>query len=1579
MASKVNTKFVIALIIGLVVVCGGLALMGLYSYKRSGDRLIREGDKFYAAAEYKKASDKYSRAVAKDNSRVDWMEKWLGALTKTVPATQAEYNEAYSRHYLSVLTKMAMMRSTEPERQLPLIIELDRRASMLPGGRTVSALQSQITTIDDRLQRLDEANDTTKLIKGYRGLAKLDEMQRFPVDQAKRDDALRDLELGASVAKDNPRFQLAIVDWYESEIERYMRRENRPDEVERLMLREKLAEERAELVENFGSQPAVMVHEFRSEAIRAMSNALTPDAARQARAGLHDPALQLLARLEQVPADQISTDDFLTAAVVISDFLNTRNDMQSVEMVAAWSEKVLQTRPEDPRALIATARLQRTARNYARAYELFDRCVALPDVPVSLEGLLLPSYRRLAAGERVDTALLQRNQAEDPAEKEKFLAVAQEQRDSLKKLVDVGSEWELDLRDARIAMEVQDYRKAIALYEKLRAQGQQDNPEILGPLADALTRSGSEGMARAIYERMLASGQESLGVLARLADIEIGMNNLEKAESLLERAQLLDPANEFVRSRLENIRSVREAGGELDANQTTNPVLVRAIEAKRAREDGNLPLARQKLREAMDLSPGDARLVRMAVGVELAAGDRAAALALVDEALAVRADDAELRAMKTQLEVDDPVEAAKQIIATSGDSPVVKALSMYVVYAQQASKHARDEAKLKEFTALADAAFAEAEKLDPDYPGVIEIGFNRALREGKNDGFAKATQYVERAARTNADQRDGLTFQGRLELAKGDKVAAEQTLKRAVDRMEFDPKAWRWLGMAQNSQGKVDLAMASYERAYKGDEKDVTIALEYAAMLAMTGQGPKALTVLSPETGVLRFGDRTPAVVNFWLEMEAAHGDVAKALDARRKVYESDPADGTNTRQYLVLLIEQEDFETASTVLEAMDASDKFAANEVAAGRARVLAAQGKVAEGRALMRAQADSVPEAERKPETYLLMGAFEREFGTPQDALAAFEAGRPFQDPKIRELDRAAGDLLFSMAERASGEARTATDDAVAAQKAAESRDLFAKAEERYAAIAAADSEAVDVKKRHAETLIRLERFDEAMAALKGVGNENDMQVLLLRETMATRRGDERGAREAIDKAVELFPNEPLPFFRRAVLNAGKAEMRQDVMKDLEQAVRLRPGFIEAWQLRVALLARPYMLNGQEQPGNMNEAIAQLSRAVEANPANDELILYYINVLSRAGRKDEAQKVSYDVAMSRETDTEWLRRAAILAYDNEDYRRAEELYKKVWDITKETGPAMDLLNCYLRRENPPPTRAEVNRILPSIMENTDDLTPGGKMLLARAREFLEERAEAEKWTVEAYKAARGNAYDVRLWFENVVLRFGKDREKAFEYVLKKKEFQPLPPAIQLIVLRRDVDKGKPMASALEELNQMEEACRESNFSRVEFLRLRNAFHYSQGMYADSAEDCRLGLEIAPRDLEFNNNLAYILAKHLGKPQEALEPAKLAAALAPSDPAVLDTLGWVYFQAGQFRDADREFERAVATSRTPDDRVPAYLHHAQSKKAVGDRAEAQRLIGLAKQNLDQASETIRNVYAQEIEDLFTELNSGT
>jgi Flp pilus assembly protein TadD len=97
--------------------------------------------------------------------------------------------------------------------------------------------------------------------------------------------------------------------------------------------------------------------------------------------------------------------------------------------------------------------------------------------------------------------------------------------------------------------------------------------------------------------------------------------------------------------------------------------------------------------------------------------------------------------------------------------------------------------------------------------------------------------------------------------------------------------------------------------------------------------------------------------------------------------------------------------------------------------------------------------------------------------------------------------------------------------------------------------------------------------------------------------------------------------------------------------------------------------------------------------------------------------------------------------------------------------------------------------------------------------------------------------------------------------------------------------------------------------------------------------------------------NNLAFILCDHgSGKKdiEKALSLAQKAQKLRPEEPAVLDTLGWVYFRKGDLAQASTFIGRAI--EKAPD--APVINYH------MGMVLYQQGRLGDAKEHLRKATQ---------------------
>ena len=146
--------------------------------------------------------------------------------------------------------------------------------------------------------------------------------------------------------------------------------------------------------------------------------------------------------------------------------------------------------------------------------------------------------------------------------------------------------------------------------------------------------------------------------------------------------------------------------------------------------------------------------------------------------------------------------------------------------------------------------------------------------------------------------------------------------------------------------------------------------------------------------------------------------------------------------------------------------------------------------------------------------------------------------------------------------------------------------------------------------------------------------------------------------------------------------------------------------------------------------------------------------------------------------------------------------------------------------------------------------------------------------------------------------------------------------PRALALLVLaesRRAQDDTAGARAALEEATAVAPSLASAQLQLG--LLLEQAGEYDAAM-----ERYRRVIEVAPKNAVALNNLAYGLAVRHKSPDEALPLARRAAAAAPTDPTVLDTLGWIEHLLGHTQEAGRLLTEAVRRDRgTPEIRLHA------------------------------------------------------
>lgn len=124
---------------------------------------------------------------------------------------------------------------------------------------------------------------------------------------------------------------------------------------------------------------------------------------------------------------------------------------------------------------------------------------------------------------------------------------------------------------------------------------------------------------------------------------------------------------------------------------------------------------------------------------------------------------------------------------------------------------------------------------------------------------------------------------------------------------------------------------------------------------------------------------------------------------------------------------------------------------------------------------------------------------------------------------------------------------------------------------------------------------------------------------------------------------------------------------------------------------------------------------------------------------------------------------------------------------------------------------------------------------------------------------------------------------------------------------------------------------------------LRFQRAMRaYRQGDLQAMEADLRAIIEREPDNAEALNALGYTLSNDMGRHRDALPLIEKAHRLEPDSPAILDSLGWVYFHLGRAADALPYLREAYRGQ--PDQEIAAHL--AEVLAATGQRDDARDLI---------------------------------
>ena len=372
---------------------------------------------------------------------------------------------------------------------------------------------------------------------------------------------------------------------------------------------------------------------------------------------------------------------------------------------------------------------------------------------------------------------------------------------------------------------------------------------------------------------------------------------------------------------------------------------------------------------------------------------------------------------------------------------------------------------------------------------------------------------------------------------------------------------------------------------------------------------------------------------------------------------------------------------------------------------------------------------------------------------------------------------------------------------------------------------------------------------------------------------------GTYEQLDAASQVEIAEAITSLANSWPDDNEAAIAASLLARLEGEWELAASLVEPVldrapeDTRAILLWTQIMLDRGE-----SDPLMRLAETVTAYPDNQELRLQYARLLG-SERDYPGARAQFVILLEKDPENaELLTTAALLDFELELYDAAFEKFERLISLNENVDEA----HYYVGRI------AVLGDRYPEAIEAFAQVGP--------SREFRDAKARAAELLADTAFAS-----DIRDFFAAQRQAYPGNAEQLFLLeadALRDWEGEAL----------KAYDRGL------------------TTFPRsFSLLYGRAMVHEAEGQLGAMEEDLRSILAQDPDHAATLNALGYTLTNHTDRYEEAADLIERALVLSPGDPAILDSLGWVYYKLGQFAQSEallRQAHRAF-----PDPEVAAHL----------------------------------------------------
>ena len=926
--ARTNTKLLTLVVVIIGIIIFGLGGLWYFVEYRGAQRNIKSGNTYFAAGEYKNARKQYGRAVTKEPTNLEYIDKLQEAILASVPVTPAEARAAYNE-YVRTLIHKARYNPLDINSHLTVADEMYTSAFLTGLDENWGKLQ---TFAQNGLDQIELDNPRRHELLLYRGLSSL-RIEDASMTDAYDDDAnvrfpgesdfeeVLNQDPGNAMAwaalahgrmavyyrlNDEGRTKQATknrIFAYDT-LEKAMEVAGGSFEVSAIVLREMLLRRTALLQRKVANTASVT-----QEQIDAVTQKIVD--ARNKLVESYDPALHF------ARAGEMAT---LVSAT------NQEGNEVAVELLQA----TVAEHPDDFGRQYMLSDILVELKREDEAIEISNFVLATENQTVGLHAIELFSIRPLFAQLLVRIYIDKSQATEEEVERLALIDEAKKYRKELHNLVSGKEDNQLLLySDGIIALAEKNYSEAAAKLKESIDLNPNSNPRVYRQAAFALAKINAKGLAIDYLKIVIEKQPSNLANYLAKAQLEIQLSDNQAAALTLSVLPSDTREREDVQGLL-NLIALQRA--ESDGTAFSDLALRYIAKSEQLSKSKEFEEAISVLKDAVALAPEpDWRLFVATSNVYYKMDEKELAIEWLEKAIALIPNpDAlmpQLHILQTNNRIDALISLSDAQDGTDAQKAEELAVSLYelgINYLGEAKRWAQmgNTQEAKDAKGTSDLAIEEsdkyqtlAESLGADMTRIISLRFNQAITDKDLD---LAESHLELLIEKNAEQskisgsRISLHLSrateakeyGKLEVFNSHTSKALTIAEKWVEEDGISDFAWRALGRVLVEMGELEEAINAYAEAYRISPKNKQNIRRYVSVLAFQNTENQRLL------RVLRLAnDQYPAdrqIRSAWLEAERRFGELWKVFVSRMNQNLLVPGDRTNALELAYLLLNTE-------------------------------------------------------------------------------------------------------------------------------------------------------------------------------------------------------------------------------------------------------------------------------------------------------------------------------------------------------------------------------------------------------------------------------------------------------------------------------------------------------------------------------------------------------------------------------------------------------------------------------------------------------------------------------------------------